>query len=177
LFVLSLIVNLGMWLERYVIVITSLHRDFLPSSWGMYSATRWDWATYVGTIGLFLALVFLFIRFLPMISIFEMRELVSETKAGGGSGCRRDRPSRRLMDCWRNLSRRQSSPLQRKERAPLAIGAWTPMRPFPWKDWPKRSSSAAAECLRSRWPAASSAASADTSCSTGLPRSTIRKTS
>ncbi|HJY86186.1 MAG TPA: NrfD/PsrC family molybdoenzyme membrane anchor subunit [Candidatus Acidoferrales bacterium] len=85
LFVLSLIVNLGMWLERYVIVITSLHRDFLPSSWGMYSATRWDWAIYVGTIGLFLALLFLFIRFLPMISIFEMRELVSETKARGGS--------------------------------------------------------------------------------------------
>jgi len=60
-------------------VVTSLHRDFLPSSWGMYSPTRWDWAIYVGTIGLFLALLFLFIRFLPMISIFEMRELVEET--------------------------------------------------------------------------------------------------
>jgi molybdopterin-containing oxidoreductase family membrane subunit len=80
LFLLSLVVNTGMWLERYVIVITSLHRDFLPSSWGMYSATRWDWAIYVGSIGLFLTLLFLFIRFLPMISIFEMRELVSETK-------------------------------------------------------------------------------------------------
>jgi molybdopterin-containing oxidoreductase family membrane subunit len=80
LFVLALIVNLGMWLERFVIVITSLHRDFLPSSWGMYSPTRWDWAVLFGSIGLFLALLFLFIRFLPMISIFEMRELVSETK-------------------------------------------------------------------------------------------------
>jgi Ni/Fe-hydrogenase subunit HybB-like protein len=81
LFLLSLIFNLGMWLERFVIVITSLHRDFLPSSWGMYSPTRWDWAVLVGSIGLFVALLFLFIRFLPMISIFEMRELVSETKA------------------------------------------------------------------------------------------------
>ena len=76
LFVISLIVNVGMWLERYIIVVTSLHRDFLPSSWGMYSGTFWDWATYIGSIGLFLTLLFLFLRFLPMISIFEMRTLV-----------------------------------------------------------------------------------------------------
>jgi Ni/Fe-hydrogenase subunit HybB-like protein len=80
LFVISLIVNVGMWLERFVIVMISLHRDFLPSSWGMYYPTRWDWATYVGTIGLFLTLLFLFIRFLPMISIYEMRSLVEETQ-------------------------------------------------------------------------------------------------
>jgi molybdopterin-containing oxidoreductase family membrane subunit len=79
LFVISLIINVGMWLERFIIVVTSLHRDYLPSSWGMYYPTRWDWATYVGTIGLFLALLFLFLRFLPMISIFEMRQLVAET--------------------------------------------------------------------------------------------------
>jgi molybdopterin-containing oxidoreductase family membrane subunit len=78
LFLIALVVNVGMWLERYVIVITSLHRDFLPSSWGMYYPTIWDWATYVGTIGLFLCMFFLFIRFLPVISIFEMRELVKE---------------------------------------------------------------------------------------------------
>jgi molybdopterin-containing oxidoreductase family membrane subunit len=76
LFIMSLIVNVGMWLERFVIVVTSLHRDFIPSSWGMYSPTRWDVATYVGTIGLFLTMFYLFIRFLPMISIFEMRGLV-----------------------------------------------------------------------------------------------------
>jgi molybdopterin-containing oxidoreductase family membrane subunit len=81
LFVISLIVNVGMWLERFVIVVISLHRDFLPSSWGMYYPTRWDWATYVGTIGLFLTLLFLFIRFLPVISIYEMRSLVEETDA------------------------------------------------------------------------------------------------
>ena len=76
LFMVAMFVNVGMWLERFVIVVTSLHRDFLPSSWGMYSGTFWDWATFVGTIGLFLALLFLFIRFLPMISIFEMRTIV-----------------------------------------------------------------------------------------------------
>jgi len=78
LFVVAMAVNIGMWLERFIIVITSLHRDYLPSSWGMYSPTIWDWSLYVGTIGLFFALLFLFIRFLPMISIFEMRELVEE---------------------------------------------------------------------------------------------------
>src|SRR6202008_832614 len=77
LFAIAMVVNLGMWLERFVIVVTSLHRDFLPSSWGMYYPTRWDIFTLIGSIGLFLALVFLFIRFLPLISIFEMRELVA----------------------------------------------------------------------------------------------------
>jgi molybdopterin-containing oxidoreductase family membrane subunit len=85
LFVLSLVVNLGMWLERYVIIVVSLHRDFLPSSWGMYAGTVWDWATYLGTIGLFLALLFLFIRFLPMISIFEMRTLLPEAHGHAGA--------------------------------------------------------------------------------------------
>jgi Ni/Fe-hydrogenase subunit HybB-like protein len=80
LFVISIIVNVGMWLERFVIIVTSLHRDFLPSSWGMYSPTFWDWSTFIGTIGLFLALLFLFLRFLPMISIFEMRTMLPEAK-------------------------------------------------------------------------------------------------
>jgi len=78
LFGIAVVVSIGMWLERFVIVVTSLHRDFIPSSWGMYFPTIWDWATFAGTIGLFLALLFLFIRFLPMISIFEMRTLVPE---------------------------------------------------------------------------------------------------
>ncbi|HKF44771.1 MAG TPA: NrfD/PsrC family molybdoenzyme membrane anchor subunit [Thermoanaerobaculia bacterium] len=81
LWIIAVIVNIGMWLERFVIVITSLHRDFLPSSWGMYYPTGFDWATYIGTIGFFVALFFLFIRFLPMISIFEMRTLVPEAEA------------------------------------------------------------------------------------------------
>jgi len=80
LFVISLIVNTGMWLERFIIVVTSLHRDFLPSSWGMYYPTVWDVATFVGTLGLFATLFFLFIRFMPMISIFEMRTILPEAE-------------------------------------------------------------------------------------------------
>jgi Ni/Fe-hydrogenase subunit HybB-like protein len=76
LFVISLVVGAGMWLERFVIIVTSLHRDFLPSSWGNYRGTPYDWSMFIGTIGLFLTLFFLFIRFLPTISIFEMRTLV-----------------------------------------------------------------------------------------------------
>ncbi len=79
LFFMSLSVQTGMWLERFVIIITSLNRDFVPSSWGMYYPTRWDWMTFLGSIGLFFTLFYLFIRFLPMISIFEMRELVHKT--------------------------------------------------------------------------------------------------
>jgi Ni/Fe-hydrogenase subunit HybB-like protein len=86
LFGVALIVNAGMWLERFVIVVTSLHRDFLPSAWGMYHGTIWDWATFIGTLGLFVTLFFLFIRVLPMISIFEMRTLVPEAKVQGAEG-------------------------------------------------------------------------------------------
>jgi Ni/Fe-hydrogenase subunit HybB-like protein len=78
LFVISLVVNTGMWLERFVIVVTSLHRDFLPSSWGMYWPTKWDISTYIGTLGLFFTLFYLFIRYLPVIAISEMRGLVKE---------------------------------------------------------------------------------------------------
>jgi Ni/Fe-hydrogenase subunit HybB-like protein len=76
LWILSIVVNIGMWLERFVIVVTSLHRDFLPSSWGMYSPTIWDFAVFFGTIGLFLFMIFLFVRVLPMITIFELRMLL-----------------------------------------------------------------------------------------------------
>jgi Ni/Fe-hydrogenase subunit HybB-like protein len=80
LFVISAVILTGMWLERFIIVVVSLHRDFLTSSWGMYYPTRWDWMTYVGTIGFFLACMFLFLRVLPMISIFEMRTLLPEAE-------------------------------------------------------------------------------------------------
>lgn len=86
LFVIAIIVNVGMWLERYIIVVTSLHRDFLPSSWDMYSGTIWDWATFIGTIGLFLSLLFLFVRFMPVISIFEMRTLVAPAEKAPEAG-------------------------------------------------------------------------------------------
>jgi molybdopterin-containing oxidoreductase family membrane subunit len=73
---ISIVVNIGMWLERFVIVATSLHRDFLPSSWSMYWPTVWDWAVYLGTLGFFMTCIFLFIRVLPMITIFELRMLL-----------------------------------------------------------------------------------------------------
>jgi molybdopterin-containing oxidoreductase family membrane subunit len=78
--IISFIVSIGMWLERFIIIPVSLHRDFLPSSWGMYSPTVWDWAMFIGTIGLFFTLLLLFIRFLPMISIFEMRTILPQAE-------------------------------------------------------------------------------------------------
>jgi molybdopterin-containing oxidoreductase family membrane subunit len=80
LFLISGVILVGMWLERFIIVVVSLHRDFLTSSWGMYYPTRWDWITYLGTIGMFLAAMFLFLRLLPAISIFEMRTLLPEAE-------------------------------------------------------------------------------------------------
>ena len=74
----SIIINIGMWLERYVIIIVSLQKDFLVSSWNVYHGTKWDYMTYFGTIGLFATLIFLFVRFLPAISITEMKELVHQ---------------------------------------------------------------------------------------------------
>ena len=78
LFTVAMFINVGMWLERFVIIVTSLHRDFLPSSWDMYYPTIWDFSTLAGTIGLFVTLMFVFVRVLPMISIFEMRAMLPE---------------------------------------------------------------------------------------------------
>jgi len=80
LFLVALDVLIGMWIERFVIVIISLHRDFLTSSWGMYYPTKWDWFTFLGTIGFFFMCMLLFLRVLPMISIFELRELLPEAE-------------------------------------------------------------------------------------------------
>ena len=80
LWIISIVVSIGMWLERFVIVVVSLSRDFLPSSWGMYQPSQWDWSMFIGTIGFFFALLFLFIRFLPMISIFEMRTILPDAE-------------------------------------------------------------------------------------------------
>jgi molybdopterin-containing oxidoreductase family membrane subunit len=70
-----------MWLERFIIVIVSLSRDFVNSSFGMYYPTKWDWITFGGTIGMFLTFMWLFVRVLPMISIFELRTLLPESHA------------------------------------------------------------------------------------------------
>ncbi len=78
LFIVALFINAGMWIERFVIVVTSLHRDFVPSSWGMYTPTKWDWMTLAGSVGLFLTLLFIFLRLLPAISMSEVRALIAE---------------------------------------------------------------------------------------------------
>ena len=109
LWVISIIINVGMWFERFIIIVTSLHHDFLPSSWEMFYPTIWDWGLYIGSIGLFLFLLLLFIRFLPMISVFEMRELVSRQRkhtgmGPGGSAGRVDQVVTKkelLTDVWR----------------------------------------------------------------------------
>jgi molybdopterin-containing oxidoreductase family membrane subunit len=79
LFVLSLVVNAGMWMERLLIVVQSLHRDYMPSAWGLYVPTLWDWITLLGTVSCFAWLFLVFVRVLPVISISEMRLLVRES--------------------------------------------------------------------------------------------------
>ena len=83
LFMISIVVSIGMWLERFVIIVTSLNRDFLPSSWAMYSPTMIDWTMFIGTLGFFFTLIYLFVRFLPIISIFEVRTLLPGANVHG----------------------------------------------------------------------------------------------
>ncbi|MFH1568054.1 MAG: NrfD/PsrC family molybdoenzyme membrane anchor subunit [Gemmatimonadota bacterium] len=83
LFAVSMSINVGMWLERFIIVVTSLHRDYMPSSWDMYRPTVWDWALYVGTIGFFLFAFFLFVRSWPLIAIHEVRTLLPSGRRRG----------------------------------------------------------------------------------------------
>jgi Ni/Fe-hydrogenase subunit HybB-like protein len=82
LFILSILVNVGMWTERFVIVTVSLTRDYVPSMWGIFLPTVWDILTVVGSIGFFTALIFLFIRFLPVISISEVQEEIAAEEEG-----------------------------------------------------------------------------------------------
>jgi molybdopterin-containing oxidoreductase family membrane subunit len=83
-FVVSIFVNIGMWFERFVIVTTSLSRDYLPSSWGYYRPTAIDVLTFVGTFGLFMTLFLLFLRFLPMIAIAEVKGVMPAAHAHHG---------------------------------------------------------------------------------------------
>jgi len=81
--VIAASVTIGIWLERFMLLVTALHRDFLPSSWQLFVPTFWDWAVFIGTIGLFFFLFLLFVRLLPMISMFELKEVIHEERAGG----------------------------------------------------------------------------------------------
>ena len=133
LFLISIVVLVGMWLERFVIVVISLHRDFLTSSWGMYYPTRWDWMTFIGTIGLFLAAMFLFVRVLPMISIFEMRTLLPEAEVK-----RMKRTQTYGIDGGIRFRPHPAGCGQPHPRGWLSKRL-TPTAPSLLKDWPRRS--------------------------------------
>lgn len=79
-FVVSIFVNIGMWFERFVIIVTSLHRDFLPSSWGMYYPTWVDILQLIGSFGLFFTLFFLFLRYLPIVALSEVKAILPEAQ-------------------------------------------------------------------------------------------------
>jgi molybdopterin-containing oxidoreductase family membrane subunit len=86
LFAIATSVAVGMWLERYMILVTSLYRDFLVSSWGSFTPTFWDWSTYFGTVGLFLVPFLLVIRLFPVISIFETKEVLHREQQEAAHG-------------------------------------------------------------------------------------------
>jgi molybdopterin-containing oxidoreductase family membrane subunit len=78
--IIVILVNVGMWFERFVIIVTSLHRDFLPSSWGMYTPTMFDLGILLGSFGMFFSLVLLFVRFLPAISLTELKAVTENAQ-------------------------------------------------------------------------------------------------
>jgi Ni/Fe-hydrogenase subunit HybB-like protein len=78
-FIISIFVNIGMWFERFVIIVTSLHRDYLPSSWAMFSPTRIDIGIYIGTLGLFFTLFLLFAKYFPVINMFEVKAILKSS--------------------------------------------------------------------------------------------------
>jgi molybdopterin-containing oxidoreductase family membrane subunit len=103
LFIASIFINIGMWFERFVITVTSLANDFLPSSWDYYSPTIWDITTYIGSFGLFFTLFSLFVRYLPMVAIAEVKTVLPEAdphyepKSGHGTHAA-PAPARRAME-------------------------------------------------------------------------------
>ena len=80
-FFVGVVINIGMWFERFVIIVTSLARDFLPSSWGYFLPTAWDFATLAGSFGLFFTLFLLFCRYLPMVAMSEVKAFVPDAHA------------------------------------------------------------------------------------------------
>ena len=86
LFVVSILVNIGMWFERFVIIVTSLHADFLPASWGYFSPTLWDVTTLIGSFGLFFTLFCLFVRYAPMVAMSELKAVLPEAQVHGEDG-------------------------------------------------------------------------------------------
>ena len=164
LFILSLIVSVGMWLERFVIIVTSLHRDFLPSSWDMYYPTFWDFSTFFGTIGLFTTLMFLFVR-----AAADDLHLRGPHAGAGGEGeaearsppltistCRTERiDHERPRDAHNTADLRpdgrvprpdQPGPGDAARRTRKAIGTSTPTRRFRSTSWSRRSTRTTTAC-------------------------------
>ena len=79
LFIVSIIINVGMWFERYVIIVTSLHRDYLPSSWSMHYPSHIDIGVYIGTIGLFFVFFLLFARYFPVLALNEVKTILKSS--------------------------------------------------------------------------------------------------
>jgi len=84
-FVASILINIGMWFERFVIIVTSLHRDFVPSSWGYFRPTAVDITTYLGSLGLFFTLFLLFLRWVPAIAMAEVKTVLPEADPHHGA--------------------------------------------------------------------------------------------
>ena len=95
LFVVSIVINIGMWFERFVIIVTSLHRDFLPSSWGYFTPTMWDVMCLLGSFGLFFTMFCLFVRFLPMVATAEVKTVLPQADPHWQPGPRTRRPPSR----------------------------------------------------------------------------------
>jgi molybdopterin-containing oxidoreductase family membrane subunit len=97
LFVVSIFVNIGMWFERFVIIVIGLHRDFLPSSWGSYAPSYVEVLTLLGSFGLFMMLFLLFCRYLPMVAIAEVKGVLpANVVVGHGSGYAQNKPAMEL---------------------------------------------------------------------------------
>jgi molybdopterin-containing oxidoreductase family membrane subunit len=90
LFVLSIVINIGMWFERFVIIVTSLHRDYLPSAWDYFTPTIWDISCLLGSFGLFFTMFCLFVRFLPMVATAEVKTVLPQANPHWPSGPERE---------------------------------------------------------------------------------------
>jgi molybdopterin-containing oxidoreductase family membrane subunit len=93
----SIVINIGMWFERFVIIVTSLHRDFLPSSWGYFSPTIWDVACLLGSFGLFFTMFCLFVRFLPMVATAEVKTVLPQADPHWRPGAEREIGGHRVV--------------------------------------------------------------------------------
>ena len=118
LFVMSIVINIGMWFERFVIIVTSLHRDFLPSSWGYFTPTIWDVSCLLGSFGLFFTMFCLFVRFLPMVATAEVKTVLPQANPHGqpGPGHEIKDPPSRATPCPRRW--RSSLPKELPDAAP-----------------------------------------------------------